>query len=53
MDHINYEKTLINKFTALDEMSQSNSIDQEVKIWKAISNLLDLSLVKNMWGLTK
>ena len=53
MDHLNYEKGLINKFLELDEESQSNSIDEEGKLLKAIANLLDLNLIKNLWSSTK
>lgn len=52
-DHLNYEKSLINKFIPLDDESQLNSIDSEMKLIKAIANLLDLNLIKNIWCVNK
>lgn len=38
---------------ALDNESTLNSVDDENKIIRMVSNLLDINLIKNMWCLNK
>ena len=49
-DHLNYRKSFMNKFIDLDGKSKSNSIYEEMRIIKAIANILDLNLIKNRWS---
>ena len=52
-DHLNYEKSLINKFIPLSNDISMNSIDDEMKLLKAVASLLDVNLIKNLWGMNK
>ena len=48
-DHLNYRKSVINKFIDLDGNSKANSLNEEFRILKAIANILDMNMIKNRW----
>lgn len=48
-DHLNYRKSVMNKFINLDDKGKANSLNEEVKILKGIANLLDMNMIKNRW----